>query len=90
MSEPRLKFESEHFVTLFDSFFLPQGLALHRSLMRHCEKFILWILCIDSEVYDVLVKVNLSNVKLLKLSDYEDKELLAIKKPDLLASIVGH
>ena len=28
----------EHFVTLFDSLFLPQGLALHMSMERHAGK----------------------------------------------------
>jgi hypothetical protein len=69
----------EHFVTLFDSLFLPQGLALHMSMERHIKDYTLWILCVDDEVYDSLTKLNLGNVRLLKLSELETPELLAVK-----------
>lgn len=71
----------EHFVTLFNSLFLPQGLALHQSMERHVREYVLWILCVDDETYDVLEKLALPNVRLLKLSDLETPELLAVK-PD--------
>jgi hypothetical protein len=44
----------EHFVTLFDLLFLPQGLALHRSMERHAGNYTLWILCMDDEVHGIL------------------------------------
>ena len=69
----------EHFVTLFDLLFLPQGLALHRSMERHTGMYTLWILCIDDAVHDVLTKLKLPNVQLLKLSLLETKELKQIK-----------
>jgi hypothetical protein len=69
----------EHYVTLFDSLFLPQGLALHMSMERHAGGYTLWILCMDDEVHDVLTKLELPNVRLLRLSKLETPELLAIK-----------
>lgn len=69
----------EHFVTLFDSLFLPQGLALHDSLEKHANDYTLWILCVDEEAYEVLGRLNLPNVRLLKLSEIETLELLRIK-----------
>lgn len=69
----------EHFVTLFNSLFLPQGLALHRSMERHVRAYILWILCVDDETYDVLGRLALPNVRLLKLSALETEELQSIK-----------
>lgn len=69
----------EHYVTLFNSLFLPQGLALHRSMERHCDSFTLWILCIDQEVYESLKILNLPNVRLLNLSDLETEELKSIR-----------
>ena len=69
----------EHFVTLFDNFFLPQGLALQMSMHRHIKEYTLWILCVDNEVHQVLSKLNLSNVRLLKLSNLETPELLQVK-----------
>ena len=69
----------EHYVTLFDSLFLPQGLALHISMERHVDNYTLWILCVDDEVHDSLSKLNLPNVRLLQLSKLETSELLAVK-----------
>jgi len=69
----------ENFVTLFDVFFLPQGLALHRSMVRNIKDFTLWILCVDDQVYDLLIKLKLNNVRLLQLSKLETPELLAVK-----------
>ena len=69
----------EHFVTLFDKLYLPQGLALHMSMMRCFSSFKLWILCVDDETFAALEKLNLANVCLLKLSDLETEDLLRAK-----------
>jgi len=69
----------EHYVTLFDSLFLPQGLALHRSMVRHAGNFTLWILCVDGTAHDVLSRLALDNVRLLSLSEVETQELRNIK-----------
>ncbi len=69
----------EHYVTLFDSIFLPQGLALHMSMERHVKVYTLWILCVDDEVHNVLTKLQLPNVCLLQLSKLETEELLYVK-----------
>lgn len=69
----------EHYVTLFDSLFLPQGLALHASMTRHVHDFRLWILCVDDNTHEVLEKLSLDRVQLLKLSSLETSELLAVK-----------
>jgi hypothetical protein len=69
----------EHYVTLFDSSFLPQGIALHASMERHCRPYRLWILCIDQITFDRLSLINLSNTNLLNLVDLEDSELRDIR-----------
>lgn len=69
----------EHYVTLFDSLFLPQGLALHMSMERHAGEYTLWILCVDDEAHKVLTKLNLPNVRLLQLSNLETAELKRVK-----------
>ncbi len=69
----------EHYVTLFDSLFLPQGLALHSSLECHGGLYALWILCLDDETYDVLGRLALPNVRLMRLVDVETPELLRVK-----------
>lgn len=69
----------EHYVTLFDSLFLPQGLALHFSLKRHGGDFTLWVLCVDRAAYDVLTKLNLENVRLISLEQVETDDLRQVK-----------
>ena len=69
----------EHYVTLFDSFFLPQGLALHKSMERHAGSFRLWVLCMDVAVLEVLQKLDLPNVALINLADVETPALRQVK-----------
>lgn len=69
----------EHYVTLFNSLFLPQGLALHMSMERQIKEYTLWILCVDDETFKVLTRLNLPNVRLLQLSKLETSELLEVK-----------
>lgn len=69
----------EHFVTLFDSLFLPQGLALHMSMERHIKDYVLWILCVDDKAFEVLRNLNLQNVRLLQLSKLETDSLKSVK-----------
>lgn len=69
----------EHYVTLFDSLFLPQGLALHLSMERHVKDYKLWILCVDDQTHLILKKLKLVNVELLQLTQLETPELLSIK-----------
>ena len=75
----------EHFVTLFNSLFLPQGLALHMSMERYLTNYTLWIICVDEEVQNALQKLNLPNVRLIKLKDFETKELLSVKTKRTIA-----
>lgn len=46
---------------------------------RHAGDYMLWILCVDDEVYHILVTLNLINVRLLQLSTLETDELKRIK-----------
>jgi hypothetical protein len=69
----------EHYVTLFDLGFAPQGLALHLSLQRHAGEHTLWVICMDEGVKDLLEKLHLPNVNALPLSDLETPELLNIR-----------
>jgi hypothetical protein len=70
---------TEHYITLFDSGFLPNGLALHTSLRRHDPDSVLWILCMDDTCFEVLGSLDLDGVRLLRLNEVETPELLAIK-----------
>jgi hypothetical protein len=69
----------EHFVTLFDSKFLPSGLALHASMCRHLASFHLWILCMDEAVEQQLTALDLPRVTLISLQNFETAELRGVK-----------
>jgi hypothetical protein len=70
---------TEHFVTLFDSKFLPMGMALHDSLMAHGLPFHLWIICMDDAVEEQLSRISLPHVTLMPLRSVETRELLSVK-----------
>ena len=70
----------EHFVTLFNSKFLPQGISLFFSMEKHIKYFNLWILCLDIDTYNTLLKLKLNSVTPLLLSDFETKDLLIAKE----------
>jgi hypothetical protein len=69
----------EHYVTLFDSLFLPQGLALHASLQRHAGPYQLWVLCMDQQVFETLKRLDLPNLRLLALAEVETEELRTVR-----------
>ncbi len=68
-----------YFCTLFNQTYLLKGLALYRSLLRHCEKFRLYILCMDDETYSLLEELQYEFITLIHLNDFEDEELKRAK-----------
>lgn len=69
----------EHFVILINSHFLPQGLALHASMERHIGSYTLWIVCVDDATHEVLAKLGLPNVNLLRVVGCETEALLKVR-----------
>lgn len=69
----------EHFVTLFNTSYLPAGLSLHRSLCEHAGAFRLWVLCMDTTVEACLRELDLPEVSLIPLSEVETAALVAVK-----------
>ena len=63
-----------------DGKFLLRGLALYKSLQDTSGDFILYNLCMDDEIYNNLSKLNLPKLKLIRISDIEDVDLLRVKK----------
>lgn len=64
-----------YFCTYFDSRYASRGLALYRSLERHVSDFELWILCFDRLAYDTLLALNLSQVRLVSVDEFERGDL---------------
>ena len=71
---------TENFVTLFDSFFLPQGLALYESLKKNIPNFVLWVICMDPKTQLTLDSLMLTNIKTIDLNNVETPILQSLKK----------
>ena len=69
-----------NFCTLFDSNYLPRALVLYHSLVATDEDFTLYVVCFDNLALELLNKLKLAHLIAIPLSDFESKELLAVKK----------
>jgi len=73
-----------YFTTYFDKNYLSRGLVLCDSLKEHCERFELYVLCLDDFTLDFFQKNarNYPEVKTLSLNEIEeyDKEFKECKK----------
>jgi len=72
---------TEHYVTLFDSHYLPQGLCLYRSLEEHGRPFHLWIVAVDEACATALGKLQLGQATVVRLQEVENDALRSVK-PD--------
>ena len=70
----------ENFVTYFDKNYLPRGLCLYNSLIKQNIDFVLWIVCTDEVTYKFFEINDLRSIKIVKLKDIENTELLKVKK----------
>lgn len=71
---------TEHYVTLFDAGFLPNGIALHTSLRRHAPDSVLWVLCMDETSQRVLDRLALPGLRTIALADALTPELAAVRE----------
>ena len=71
--------KEEHFVTLFDSHYLPQGLSLYKSLEDHGQPFKLWIVALDEPCAAALEKIAPRFVQIIRLPEIETDRLLKAK-----------
>ena len=68
------------FCTLFDSKYIDKGLALYESLCNVIENFKFYVFAFDQIAYDILVDMNLKNMIVINLNDFETERMLAVKK----------
>lgn len=60
-----------YYCTYFDKNYLYKGLALYRSLERHSPPFVLFALTFDSITFEVLGKLQLPHMRLIRQTDFE-------------------
>jgi hypothetical protein len=66
------------FCTLLNRLFLPQGIALYRSLERTASRdFLLYVLCIDDVSADELARLRFPKLHTIRLDEIDDVELKA-------------
>ncbi|HVI48792.1 MAG TPA: hypothetical protein VM802_28240 [Chitinophaga sp.] len=68
-----------YYCTLFDSNYLSRGLAMYRSLAAVCSSFHLYVFAFDDKCLQVLRKMQLPNLTVISLEEFEDPELLKVK-----------
>lgn len=73
--------KAEHFCTYFDQGFLPQGVALWRSLVRQDPMAVLWVLALDDFTADVLRRFDEPGLRVVALAEVEagDEALASAK-----------
>ena len=65
--------------TLFNYFYLDKALVLYDSLTEVSENFKLYILCMDDRCYSVLSDLKYPQIIPIRLSDFEDDQMLVAK-----------
>lgn len=65
--------------TLFDSNYLDKGLVLYQSLEKYASCFTLYVLAMNDKCYEVLTDLNYKHIVPIKLSNFENEDLLRVK-----------
>lgn len=69
-----------HLCTVIDKAYLAKCIALYLSLKNSTNNFRLYILCLDSDCYDILSKLKYKNITLYRVDDIRDKNILIAKQ----------
>lgn len=73
------------FCTLFNSGYLDKGLVLYDSMIKCMDVFRLYVFAFDQKCYEILTDMNLKNMVIVSLEEFETPELLEVKKERTLA-----
>ena len=69
-----------NYCTLFNKAYLPFGMAMYSSLKSHSkQRFHLFVLAMDIETWNEMSSKNYDEITCIRLSDFEDENLLSIK-----------
>ncbi|MCZ2443330.1 MAG: hypothetical protein LC101_06115 [Flavobacteriales bacterium] len=68
-----------NFCTLFDFRYSSRGLALYKSIEKHCADFHLFVLAMDDAATALLTNLSLSNMTVITLAEFENAELSQAK-----------
>ncbi|MBI1221598.1 MAG: glycosyl transferase [Bacteroidetes bacterium] len=68
-----------NFCTLFDSNYLSRGLVMYDSLVEYAEDFHLYVFAFNGLALSVLKGLDLPQMTVISLEEFEDPELLAVK-----------
>ena len=71
---------TEHYITLFNYNYLPQGLTMFFSLKKNYKDFVLWIVCMDKKVENFFLKKKFKEIRIIPLRNLENKPLIKVKK----------
>ena len=69
-----------NFCTLFDTYYLPKGLALYQSLVNVEASFHLYVMAFDEKCFRFLKNLSLEHLTVEFVTDFETPELLAVKQ----------
>lgn len=72
--------KNRFFCTYFDKNYLYRGLALYFSMVKFIDRFTLYILCMDEKTYEILIRMRLKSVELIKIDDFVDSKLKGAKE----------
>lgn len=68
------------FCTLFDSNYLDKGLVLYESMEKVMSEYKLYVLAMDEKCNAILRTMKLPHMVVISTEEFEDKELLEIKR----------
>jgi hypothetical protein len=68
------------FCTLFDSKYIDKGITLYESLLKVTDSFELYVFAFDQKAYDILIDMDLVNMTVISLKEFETDRMLSVKK----------
>ena len=70
----------QNYCTLFNINYLSRGINLYNSIKKVSKRFKLYIFAFDDLTLNYLKDLNLKNVIIISLSEFEDVKLKNVKK----------